>query len=72
MNSSWGLIQALGVLSLRRVDFNKPVNNLEEIKMDDKENVPVFGFDRDDSQVAGFNKGEWDKEKTGEEKNGEE
>ena len=40
--------------------------------MDEKENVPVFGFDRDDDQVAGFNKGEWDKEKTGEENNGEE
>jgi len=57
---------------LREISFNKPVSNLEEIKMDEKENVPVFGFDRDDDQVAGFNKGEWDKEKTGEENNGEE
>ncbi|WP_447873678.1 hypothetical protein [Serratia fonticola] len=40
--------------------------------MDEKENVPVFGFDRDDDQVAGFNQGEWGKEKTGEENNGEE
>lgn len=72
MNLSRDLIQEFGELSLRRVSFNKPVNNLEEIRMDEKENAPVFGFDRDDGQVAGFNKGVWATEESGEENDGEE